>query len=139
MHGWDKDGNAVRVAVFSLYVALLEEVSSPDILKLIECGKILPELWNKTLVCRDFFTTTTQEKEFNVIIGKPPWVTRGGSERSSVRWANDNGYPMPYHEDAWAFTWKATRHLSDDGAIGFLLPAMGFLHNQTFGHRKPVQ
>ena len=133
MHGWDKDGNAVRIAVFSLYVALLEEVSSPDILKLIKSGKILPEIWSKTLVCQDFFTTTTLENEFDVIIGNPPWVTRGGSERSSVRWANDNGYPMPYHEDAWAFTWKATRHLSDDGAIGFLLPAMGFLHNYSSG------
>lgn len=31
VHGWDVNGSAVRVAVFSLYVALLEEVSPPDI------------------------------------------------------------------------------------------------------------
>ena len=31
LHGWDIDSGAVRVAVFSLYIALLEEVSPPDI------------------------------------------------------------------------------------------------------------
>jgi hypothetical protein len=34
INGWDLNGSAVRVAVFSLYVALLEEVSPPDILHL---------------------------------------------------------------------------------------------------------
>ena len=32
-------------------------------------------------------------------------------------------------EDAWAFVWKALRHLSAGGLTAFLLPAMGFLHN----------
>lgn len=45
IHGWDLNSGAVRVAVFSLYVALLEEVSPRDIRKLITRGKLLPELW----------------------------------------------------------------------------------------------
>ena len=36
---------------------------------------------------------------------------------------------MPGGEDAWAFVWKALRHVGEDGVVGFLLPAMGFLHN----------
>ena len=55
IHGWDLNGGAVRVAVFSLYVALLEEVEPPDLRVLVKNKKILPELWGDTLVHRDFF------------------------------------------------------------------------------------
>ena len=46
---------------------------------------------------------------------------------------------MPDREDAWAFVWKALRHLSAAGLTAFLLPAMGFLHNiadTSFAARK---
>ncbi len=129
VHGWDMNGSAVRVTVFSLYVALLEEVSPPDIRRLIKRGRILPEIWGKTLVCGDFFEMPEAEACFHVIIGNPPWASRRGSDRSSVRWCEKNHLPMPSGEDAWAFAWKAVRHLVKEGVVAFLLPAMGFLHN----------
>ncbi len=131
VHGWDINESAVRVAVFSLYVALLEEVSPPDIRRLISRGKILPELWRNNLVRRDFFDVPDNHDCFQVIIGNPPWTSRHGTNRSSVSWCKNNLLPMPGNEDAWAFAWKATRHLADDGVIAFLLPAMGFLHNHA--------
>ncbi len=131
IHGWDLNGGAVRVAVFSLYVALLEEVSPRDIRKLITRGKLLPELWGKTLVCRDFFDVPPESTQYEVIIGNPPWASRRGPARSSVQWSKKTGHPMPGGEDAWAFTWKALSHLADGGLIAFLLPAMGFLHNHA--------
>ncbi|TPI12233.1 N-6 DNA methylase [Mesorhizobium sp. B4-1-3] len=131
VHGWDLNGGAVRVAVFSLYVALLEEVSPRDIRKLITRGKLLPELWGKTLVCRDFFEVPTESTRYEIIIGNPPWTSRRGPARSSVQWSKKTGHPMPGGEDAWAFTWKALSHLADGGLIAFLLPAMGFLHNHA--------
>ena len=131
MHGWDVNGGAVRVAVFSLYVALLEEVSPRDIRALISRGKILPELWEKTLACRDFFSVAPDENCFNIIIGNPPWTSRRGSARTSVQWSKDSGNPMPGGEDAWAFSWKALAHIAEGGVIAFLLPAMGFLHNHA--------
>lgn len=131
IHGWDLNGGAVRVAVFSLYVALLEEVSPRDIRKLITRGKLLPELWGKTLVCRDFFEVSPDRFKCEVIIGNPPWTSRRGPARSSVQWSKKTGYPMPGGEDAWAFSWKALSHLADEGLIAFLLPAMGFLHNHA--------
>ena len=45
LHGWDIDSGSIRVAVFSLYIALLEEVSPPDIRRLIRRGRLLPALW----------------------------------------------------------------------------------------------
>ena len=131
MHGWDVNGGAVRVAVFSLYVALLEEVSPRDIRALISRGKILPELWGKTLACRDFFTVAPEENRFDVIIGNPPWTSRRGAARPSVRWSKETGNPMPGGEDAWAFSWKALAHLVEGGVVAFLLPSMGFLHNHA--------
>lgn len=131
IHGWDLNGGAVRVAVFSLYVALLEEVSPRDIRKLITRGKLLPELWGKTLVCRDFFEVSPDGARYDVIIGNPPWTSRRGPARSSVQWSKKTGHPMPGGEDAWAFSWKALSHLADGGLIAFLLPAMGFLHNHA--------
>ena len=130
IHGWDMNGGAVRVAVFSLYVALLEEVDPPDLQALIKNKKVLPELWGGTLVERDFFDTPEEDgPSFDVIVGNPPWTSRRRPDRSSVRWCKKNNLPMPDREDAWAFVWKALRHLRADGLVVFLLPAMGFLHN----------
>lgn len=131
VHGWDINGSAVRVAVFSLYVALLEEVSPRDIRRLISRGKVLPELWGQSLICRDFFEVSEAEDGFDLIIGNPPWTSRRGPDRSSVRWSKAAAAPMPGKEDAWAFTWKASRHLAAGGVVAFLLPSMGFLHNHS--------
>ena len=131
VNGWDLNGSAVRVAVFSLYVALLEEVSPPELRLLIKDGKILPELWGKTLRCGDFFDVPESQNTFDVVIGNPPWTSRRGPNRASVRWCAKNALPMPGKEDAWAFAWKALRHVTPSGIIAFLFPAMGFLHNHA--------
>ena len=131
LHGWDLNGGAVRVAVFSLYIALLEQVSPPDIRQMIKRGKVLPELWGQTLKCQDFFTVEPSKALVDVVIGNPPWTSRRGPNRSSTQWCASQNLPMPGKEDAWAFTWKSIQHLRDGGVIAFLLPAMGFLHNHA--------
>jgi hypothetical protein len=131
IHGWDVNGSAVRVAVFSLYVAMLEEVTPPDIRALIKRGKLLPELWGRTLVRCDFFEAAESATPYSMIFGNPPWSSRRGARRSSVRWCDKSKKPMPGGEDAWAFVWKSLRYISDEGLVAFLLPAMGFLHNHA--------
>lgn len=131
LHGWDLNSSAVRVAVFSLYVALLEQVSPPDIRLLIKRGKVLPDLWGRTLKCQDFFTVDPISTPADVVIGNPPWTSRRGLRRSSTTWSTEHNLPMPLKEEAWAFTWKSICHLRPNGVIAFLLPAMGFLHNHA--------
>lgn len=128
LHGWDINGSAVRVAIFSLYVALLEEKSPPDIQKLIDNGRILPELWGQNLIAQDFFTAE-EEAKFAVLIGNPPWSSRRAANAKALDWATQADLPLPSKEAAWGFTWKAMRHISPAGIVAFLLPAMGFLHN----------
>ena len=134
LHGWDIDSGAIRVAVFSLYIALLEEVSPPDIRRLIRRGRLLPALWGENLRHRDFFEIHTDETRADVVIGNPPWFSRpgaNGENRSSVKWCEAERLPMPGKEDAWAFVWKSLRHLREGGIVAFLLPAMAFLHNHA--------
>ena len=134
LYGWDIDSGAIRVAVFSLYIALLEEVSPPDIRRLIRRGRLLPALWGENLRHRDFFEIRTDETRADVVIGNPPWFSRPGADgenRSSVKWCEAERLPMPGKEDAWAFVWKSLRHLREGGIVAFLLPAMAFLHNHA--------
>lgn len=133
LEGWDIDDAAVRVAVFSLYVALLEEVEPPDIQALIKRGNLLPRLWDRNMRTRDFFTVDPREEnaQADVIIGNPPWSSRRQPDRRSIEWCKTERLPMPGGEEAWAFVWKSLRHLRPDGVIAFLLPAMGFLHNHA--------
>ena len=134
LYGWDIDSRAVRVSVFSLYVALLEEVSPPDIRRLMKRGRILPALWGENLRHRDFFEKHTHDVQADVVIGNPPWSSRPGADgedRSSLTWCDAEGLPIPGKEDAWAFVWKSLRHLRDGGVVAFLLPAMAFLHNHA--------
>lgn len=127
LNGWDVDAGAVRVAVFSLYVALLEEVDPPDILELIGHGRLLPDLWNDKLRHADFFDMDGGF-QYDVIIGNPPW--RSGDANASD-WCERNNRPVPDKQAAWGFVWKSLEHLKKDGKIAFLLPAKGFLHNRT--------
>ena len=131
LQGQDLDGGAVRVAVFSLYVALLEEVTPPDIRKLVKRGRVLPLLHGKTLRHADFFTIAPDEARADVVVGNPPWSSRRGERRSSLAWRRGEGLPAPGREQAWVFVWKALRHLREHGLVAFLLPAMGFLHNHA--------
>ena len=131
LHGWDVSDGAVRVTVFSLYLALLQEVRPPDIRFLIDRGRRLPKLWDRTLCAHDFFRIPTKSFQAHVILGNPPWSSRRGADRPSTKWTTEHDLPMPGGEDAWGFVWKALWHVREDGVVGFLLPAMGFLHNHA--------
>ena len=125
--GWDIDAGAVRVAAFSLYVALLEEARPPDIRHLMRRGKLLPPLWGETLRKVDFFRMEASP-EYDVVIGNPPWRS---SDAASAGWCEQHDLPAPNKQAAWGFLWKALRHLKKDGRIAFLLPAMSFLHTHS--------
>ena len=127
--GLDIDPSAVRVAIFSLHIALLEEVTPPDIRKLMAEGKMLPTLWGKRLRRADFFQVE-ETSCYDVVIGNPPW--RSG-DANAARWCRERSLPAPDKQTAWGFVWKAIRHLKKDGRLAFLLPAMPFLHTHSKG------
>lgn len=129
LHGGDINSSAVRVAAFSLYIALLEQSSPSDLPGLIKAGKLLPPLYGKTLLPGSDFFSVKDAPPFDVIIGNPPWNGRTGQMTTAQDWTNSKGYLAPAKDIAWGFVWKALEGIKPTGLVAFLLPAMGILHN----------
>lgn len=76
--GIDKDENAISVAVFSLYITLLDHLKPKRII-----GFKFPVLENNNFFIADFFdvnhnfNSILSEKHFQFILGNPPWKTKG--------------------------------------------------------------
>src|SRR5690606_6739474 len=79
IYGVDKDASAVSVAIFSVYLTLLDYQNPRD----IETFKF-PKLLNENLFTSDFFdlqndfNKSLKKIKFDFIIGNPPWK-RGSS------------------------------------------------------------
>ncbi|MCT4235554.1 N-6 DNA methylase [Elizabethkingia anophelis] len=76
--GIDKDENAISVAIFSLYITLLDNLKPKSIV-----GFQFPPLENTNFFVADFFdlnkdfNTNLKKYQFQFIIGNPPWKTKG--------------------------------------------------------------
>lgn len=130
LHGWDKNPSAVRIAVFSLYIALLDQLEPREIKALMAQGKILPRLMNQSLKSDADFFAQAEIPKFDLIIGNPPWCSRKHKLQEAIDWCEKEKLPIPMEEAAWGFVWKSLRHIKNDGLVGLLLPAMAFLHNE---------
>lgn len=81
--GIDQDSNAINVAIFSVYLALLDYIKDP---KEIENFKF-PRLINKNFFTDNFFNLNAEFNDifknikFDFIIGNPPWK-RGSDEKA---------------------------------------------------------
>jgi hypothetical protein len=76
LHGGDINPSAVRVAAFSLYIALLEQSNPPDLPALIKAGKLLPSLYGDTLRPAEDFFAVKDGPRYDAIVGNPPWKGR---------------------------------------------------------------
>ena len=83
--GIDKDKSAINVAIFSIYLTLLDYQEPSD----IENFKF-PLLENKNFFSSDFFDTKAEFNEiiekidFNFILGNPPWKRGKGEEKTPL-------------------------------------------------------
>lgn len=152
--GIDRNPTACRIAAFSLYLALLDQLAPPDIRKLQARQRWLPRLVFRlntpfaedaghTILHADFADAdpALPVEGVDVIVGNPPWVSR--TSRGEVgraipephppilEWCARQHPPLPIAQKqlAYGFIWKAPRHLKTDGRICFLLP-----HGVLFNH-----
>lgn len=137
LFGVDQSLIACRIAAFSLYIALLDQLSPSDIQKLQKKGKFLPHLValkdgdqspnsGANLFHADFFEETLQIRSdgFDLIVGNPPWTRpKKGPKTKSELWCESKKLPIPQRQIAAGFVWKAPYHLRDQGVVCFLLPA----------------
>lgn len=143
--GVDVNPTACKITAFSLCLALLDQLSPPDIQELQRKGKMLPRLVRSaddqptkngaTIYCGDFFSEDAHmPNESDVVIGNPPWASLAGPKATAETWCESRNHPVPNRQLATAFVWKAAYHQKAGGRVCFVLPH-GVLFNH---HRKAI-
>lgn len=157
--GVDIHHTACLVTCFSLYLAFLDQMDPKEIIKLREAldrdvrTKLLPRiLWEKgenrpqsySIRELDFFEMPVR-REFNLVLGNPPWVSRRSAPTAEEWLFSEKQNPaarglpkagrdqalFPAKELSCAFMWKAGLHLREAGRVCQVLPSRVFLSNNT--------
>jgi len=159
--GVDVNETACRIACFSLYLAFLDQLNPREIQELEEQrGKVLDNFLalkkdgyaNKespVIFEGNFFDDGVPvEKSFDLVIGNPPWVSRGKvSDTKPLEWclsksnpyledgpkskAGRKQYFLPAKQIAHAFMWKTPVHLKAGGRTCLVLPTKVLFNNKT--------
>jgi len=141
--GVDVSKTACRIASFSLYLALLDQLKPRDIHKLREHGWQLPSLLQSsaspaaaTVIHGNLFDPdlAMPGNPFDLVIGNPPWVSRGESKDPHFQKYYDEHHkqlPMPGRQIAHGFMWHAPDHLKAGGRACFILPSAVLLNKTT--------
>lgn len=135
LYGVDIDSAAVRVASFSLYLALCDELDPRSYWEQIR----LPCLRGRRLIPGDFFdetlpglSTETDAGGYDLVVGNPPWG-KNSTSSAAKRWAEDYGWKASYGDIGPLFVAKSARLLGTTGQYSLLQPARTWL----WGTSKP--
>jgi len=135
LFGVDVDPHAVRVASFSLYLALCDELDPRTLWQEVK----FPYLRDKQVVERDFFDDDEplfrQHKEeilYDRIIGNAPWGrdTIKTSNRAKT-WAKQNNWETSYGNIGPLFLPKAVSLAKENAYISLIQPALPMLTGQS--------
>lgn len=153
--GIDINPEAVRVAAFSLYLAMLHYLEPSDILTQIARGNRLPHLMANEdsrdksslhiLLAANAFELDSEvqdaqvKKRFSsatadILVANPPWGAPSSRDRlameanrAALRWCDNRGYPVGDKEPSQTFLWRALDFLSPHGVCGMLV-STGVFH-----------
>ena len=127
IYGVDINEDAIRVAIFSLYLKMLDylPVGTRESVE-------LPCLYNQNLFHADFFSKDfrVNNMQFNYFIGNPPWDSLK-ADSIPVQFCNDNEYPISDNQIAQAFIWKIHKLASSHSKACLVLPAKSVLFNKS--------
>ena len=133
LFGVDTQGDAVRVASFSLYLAMCDEIEPKHVW---ERNVRFPRLREKRLVESDFFAEdrdgfqSMRDKDcYDLVIGNPPWGHKTETEKAK-KWARNWGWSIPNRDFGPLFLGKAAVLARPNGRIGMLQPAGALLFNR---------
>jgi hypothetical protein len=152
--GSDLNGEAIRLAAFSLYLAYLNYQTPRDIRAAGPLPRLIyrPKETSETgiLVEADAFAQTQGEAaenpgrlgtailpwtKFDVVVGNPPWdEPRQSSSRSADKWAAERTLAVGDRNPSQLFLWRALSLLKKDGTAALLVGAAA-LHNSRHTSR----
>lgn len=136
LFGVDLDPDAVRVASFSLYLAMCDEIEPKHVW---QKRVRFPRLRDKRLINADFFTenkdafrTDEDANTYDLVIGNPPWG-RGEVTPPAEAWAKrdpSDVWPIQYNCPGLLFLVKAACLTRASGCIAVIQPAQALLTNR---------
>ena len=139
--GVDIDPHAIRVASFSLYLAMCDELDPRHYWQHIR----FPKLREDRLICADFFSeeiksinTELSAKNYDLVVGNPPWgknqvkdvLQEFGSDAAN-EWSKKHSWPISYGDPGTLFVAKSLRLTKPDGFVSLLQPTQTLLLNQS--------
>lgn len=131
VHGVDLEPGAIKLAAFSLCLALCEALEPEHIRKSVQ---LFPELEGETLHPVCFFEARELgliRKRIGVIVGNPPFKSKlstPGASRAAADFKQELGEKLPDDQLAYLFLVYAKQLLAEGGVISMIQPA-GFLYN----------
>jgi methylase of polypeptide subunit release factors len=129
IYGVDKEEQAVRLASFSLSLALCNQLNPVKILNELR----FDDLTEENLIHSDFFECKSiKNKKFDLIIGNPPYV-RGGTkdfENNTTIFSNKE-IEIPNNQIALKFLGDSYSFLKKGGLQCLLVKSSGILYNTS--------
>jgi len=139
--GVDIDPHAVRVASFSLYLAMCDELDPRHYWQQIR----FPVLRGKQLITADFFSEDTagiqtgkDAESYDIVLGNPPWgknqikeVLKEFGSNAAENWSKAYSWPISYGDPGTLFVAKALQLTKSDGVASLLQPTQTLLLNQS--------
>ncbi|MBN2180287.1 MAG: SAM-dependent DNA methyltransferase [Sedimentisphaerales bacterium] len=133
LFGVDTSRNAVRVASFSLYLAMCDEIDPKHVW---QKNVQFPRLRDERLIKSDFFAedkegfrTSTDKGVYDLVIGNAPWGYATETE-AGRRWAKLWNWSIPNRNIGPLFLCKSAALLKVTGKIAMLQPAGTMLFNR---------
>ncbi len=127
--GIDVKRQALRVAAFSLYLALLDYLEP----KTIWMDVLFPSLIGTNLLEADFFEEKIQTQlgkfSFDIIIGNPPWESQLTSHAQAF--LKESKLSVGDKQIAQAFLWRAPQFCSTQSQIALLCSSKSLLFNKS--------
>ena len=135
LFGVDKDPHAVRVASFSLYLAMCDEIDPKFYWSQVK----FPPMRGKRLINSDFFDeskpgfrTEDDAASYDLVIGNAPW----GKDRLTIaakEWAKDKAHtwPIANRDIGTLFLPKAAALAKPEGSVAMIQSASSLLFNRS--------
>lgn len=133
IYGVDKEEQAIKLASFSLSLALCNELNPIKIINELR----FDDLTEENLIWSDFFQCDSiKGKKFDLVIGNPPFV-RGAISNYSNKWVLENkSVTIPQGQIALKFLSEVFSYLKVEGLSCLIIKSSGLLYNSTSNDYK---
>jgi type I restriction-modification system DNA methylase subunit len=136
LFGTDTNPHAVRVAAFSLYLAMCDEIDPKHYLQNWQ----FPPMRDKQIVTKDFFEEyplfphRTEKIEYDLVIGNAPWGKSSIDKSEPAKnWAKakENNWEVPYKDIGPLFLPKSILATKDNCVVAMMQPVNSLLFNES--------